>query len=154
MNGLATFAEKWCHPDYPPMQVRANDLSAAELALGSRLPASYRAAILEVGLPRPTAALLDSIVDNELDLRDIGDFLAPSEIVDATNSWRSMGLPNTMTAFASHCMGNLFVFARDGGDEGPVYFFDHDDGETVLLADSFAEWIATYCEVPSKALKN
>jgi hypothetical protein len=154
MEGLSTFSQKWSHPDYPPTQVRESDLSAAELAVGSSLPASYRAAILEVGLPQPTAALLNSIVENELDLPDIGDFFAPDEIVESTNSWRSMGLPNTMTAFASDGMGNLFAFARDDGDDGPVYFFDHDAGETVLLADSFAKWIAAYCEVPWKALED
>ena len=154
MNDLAAFAEKWSHPDYPPVHVGADALSAAEVALSSRLPAAYRAAVLELGLPRPTAALLDSIVENELDLPDIGDFFAPDEMVSSTNAWRSMGLPSTMTAFASDCMGNLFAFEREGGEAGPVHFFDHDAGETTLLADSFAAWIGAYCQVPWKALED
>jgi SMI1-KNR4 cell-wall len=154
MNDLAAFSNKWSHPDYPPIQVGAEALGVAEVALGSRLPASYRAAVLDVGLPRPTGALLGSIVDNELDLPDIGDFFAPDEMVSSTTAWRSMGLPPTMTAFASDCMGNLFAFEQEGGDAGPVYFFDHDSGQTELLADSFAEWIGAYCQIPWKALED
>jgi hypothetical protein len=153
MTRFATFAEKWSHPDHPPLRVEPGALDAAAAALGWNIPAAYRESIISVGLPRPTLALLHSIVENKLSMPDIGEFLAPSEIISCTNLYRAGGLPEHLIAFASDSVGNLFLFERDGGDEGAVYFFDHDLVETDVLAESFDEWIGRYCGMQYRDLK-
>lgn len=89
--------------------------------------ALYRNTVLQFGLPRPTAELLDVIVHRELDLRDVSDFLGPSEIVSVTEDWRDVGLPEEFVAFATDCAGNLFCFPAEAeaGGEPPVFFFNH-----------------------------
>lgn len=148
MRPLADFASKWSHPKYPPAPVRAADLATAEQQLGGRLPADFREAIIEIGLPRPTAALLTSVCETEADFADVSDLLPPEEMVASTLGWRDMGLPVQMIAFASDCMGNLFAF--DGSAPSPgsaVWFFDHETGETSLVAPSFAAWIQQYLDL-------
>lgn len=114
-----------------------------------RLPADYRSAVLQLGLPRPTIALLDAIVDQELDLRDVSDFLSPAEVVSVTEDWRALGLPEELVAFATDCMGNLFCFptAADTGGPVPVLFFDHDARTVEVIAPSFIIWIDELCGV-------
>lgn len=63
---LERFVEKWTHPEYPPEPVSEEDLRAAEQRLG-RIPAgglSTRGAT--DGLPRPTIAPLNAIVEHEV----------------------------------------------------------------------------------------
>lgn len=148
MNELADFASKWSHADYPPEAVSVVDIDRAEAQLGARLPGDYRDAVLRVGLPRPTGALLHSICEQEADLADVAEFLAADEIVASTQSWRDMGLPDSKVAFASDCMGNLFVFdcgAQDRGSE--VWFFNHDTGVTSQVSPSFAHWVQQYLDL-------
>ena len=76
--GLEHFVQQWTSPDYPPERISTSDLDAAERELGVRLPSDYRDAVLQAGLPRPTIALLDSIVHGNLSLRDVSEFLSPS----------------------------------------------------------------------------
>jgi len=146
---LSRFTALWTHPDYSPDPVSKVELESAEDRLDTRLPADYRAAVLEVGLPRPTIALLDAIVDRELDLRDVSEFLSPVEIVSVTEDWRDLGLPEELVAFATDCMGNLFCFptTADAGASVPVVFFDHDDRTVDVIAPSFTRWIEELCRV-------
>lgn len=146
---LSRFIALWTHPDYPPDPVFKGELENAEGRLGTRLPADYRTAVLQIGLPRPTIALLDAIVDRELDLRDVSEFLSPSEIVSVTEDWRNLGLPKELVAFATDCMGNLFCFqiATDDREPVSVVFFDHDDQNVNVIAPSFTQWITEFCGV-------
>jgi hypothetical protein len=141
------FITLWTHPDYPPHAVSEDELSQAEVRLQTKLPAEYRNAILQFGLPRPTIQLLDTIVDRELDLRDVSDFLSPTDLVAVTEDWREMGLPEGLVAFATDCMGNLFCFPTEGGTEaeGSIVFFDHDDQTVDLIAPSFIQWVDEFC---------
>ncbi len=125
------------------------ELERAEVRLQTRLPADYRNAVLELGLPRPTIELLDAIVDRELDLRDASEFLSPTEIVAVTEDWRDLGLPEELVAFATDCMGNLFCFPTEADAEGavPVFFFNHDDRTVDVIAPSFTRWIEEFCAV-------
>lgn len=119
------------------------------MRLNMRVPPDYRAAVLQMGLPRPTVALLDAIVERELDLRDVSEFLSPAELVSVTEDWRDLGLPNELFAFAADCMGNLFCFptTADAGEPVPVFFFDHDKRTANIAAPSFTRWVEEFCGV-------
>ena len=143
------FIALWTHPDYKPDPVSKGELDSAEGRLDTRLPADYRTAVLQVGLPRPTIALLDAIVDRELDLKDVSEFLSPAEIVSVTEDWRDLGLPEQLVAFATDSMGNLFCFptAVNTAKQVPVFFFDHDARTMDVIAPSFTQWIEVFCGV-------
>lgn len=148
MHALADFASKWSHPEYPPEPVLAADLARAEELLGGSVPADYRDAIVGIGLPRPTGALLHSVCEEQADFADVADFLSAGEMISSTQTWREMGLPEDMIAFASDSMGNLFAF--DSAPLNPssgVWFFDHETGETALVAPSFEDWIQQYLDL-------
>lgn len=147
---LRDFIGLWTSQSYPPDKVSLAELDAAEARLQTRLPIDYRNAVLEFGLPRPTIALLDTIVDHELDLSDASDFLAPNEIVAETEGWREAGMPQDLVAFASDCCGNKFCFAISDAQqpEQAVIFWDHDFNSVETIAPSFDRWIETYCTLP------
>jgi len=147
--GLSRFIALLTHPEYPPDAVSLEALESAERHLGTSFPPDYRNAVLQVGLPRPTIELLNTIVDRALDLRDVSEFLSPAEIVTVTQDWRDLGLPKELVAFATDCMGSLFCFptASDPSGLTPVFYFDHDSGAVDLIAPSFASWIEEFCSV-------
>jgi hypothetical protein len=148
MHALADFALKWSHPEYPPEPVLADDLTRAEEQLTGRLPADYRDAIVHIGLPRPTGALLHSVCQERADFADVADFFSADEMISSTQAWREMGLPGDMIAFASDCSGNLFAFDSASKNPGSgVWFFDHETGETALVAPSFMDWIQQYLDL-------
>jgi hypothetical protein len=149
---LAQFIAKWTHEDYPPEEVAGSELDAVEARFGFALPEDYRQAILAKGVPRPTIALLSSIVAADLDLSDVSDFFAPAEVIKLTEEWRGGGLPAHLVAFANDCSGNLFCF--DGrasedqvSDLAMVLFWNHDDGDLTVAADNFTRWIERFCAV-------
>lgn len=146
---LERFAELWSSSRYPPDPVTEADIRIVEQRFDICLPNDYRQAVLRVGLPRPTIALLNAIVDRELDLRDLSEFFKPSEIVSVTDDWRDLGLPEDLVAFAADCMGNLFCFCnpKDGEEAAPVFFFDHDNQTADVIAPSFNQWIDEFCGV-------
>lgn len=153
MRALADFASKWSHPDYPPKPILAADLARAEGQFSGRLPADYREAVLGIGLPRPTGALLHSICEEEGDFADVAEFLSADEMISSTQAWREMGLPEGKIAFASDCMGNLFAFDSVAiNQSSAVWFFNHDTGETALVAPSFNHWIQQYLDLRFVAL--
>ncbi|MFB9981767.1 SMI1/KNR4 family protein [Mesorhizobium kowhaii] len=149
---LSRFVEKWTIPKYPPDSVSEEDLDAAEQQLGVCFPEDYRRAVLDVGLPRPTIALLHAIVERELDLHDLGNFYSPKEIVEETLGWREIGMPDRLVAIASDGSGNKFCFnadqlGRDSADMRAIWFFDHDFGTVDEVAPSFHAWIDALCDV-------
>ena len=103
--------------------------------------------MLAVGLPRPTIALLDAIVERELDLASLGDFYSPDEIVTETIDWRERGLPAELVVFAGDESGNKFCFPADRSAGEGVWFFDHDFGTIREIALSFGAWIEELCAV-------
>jgi len=150
--GLREFTDKWTSVDYPPDPVSDDDLSVAEQRLGVGFPRGYRDAVLRIGLPRPTIALLDAIVEHNLDLAPPGDFYSPDEIVEETLAWREIGMPEHLIAIASDGMGNKFCFdagglERGASDSQAVWFFDHDFNTVEKIAVSFDAWIDTFCAV-------
>jgi hypothetical protein len=143
---LVKFVEKWSIPDYPPGSVSKHALDEVENQLHCRLPEDYKDAVLEVGLPRPTIALLDAIVERELDVDPIGDFYEPREIVADTLEWRQLGMPENLVAFASDGCGNMFCFDTNNNDSA-IFFFDHNLKSVNLIADSFSTWLTALCEI-------
>ena len=98
-----------------------------------------------------TGALLDAIVERNLDIHSIGDFFSPAEIVDVTTDWRQLGLPQNFIAFASDGCGNKFCFdglaLQTDSSAASVWFFDHDFGDVEAIAPSFKAWIDAFCSV-------
>jgi hypothetical protein len=142
------FIAKWTHPESTPDEVDPERLESAEARLRIRLPADYREAVLTHGLPRPTIALLNAIVDGELELPDVRAFLSPDEMVESTEDWRELGLPADLVAFATDGSGNLFCFRSQSTPEAPqVFYFDHDFGDVRMVAPSFTAWIEAYCRI-------
>jgi hypothetical protein len=147
---LERFAERWTSPAYPPTPVSEHELAEAESSLNAQLPADYRAAVVRVGLPSPTIALLDCIVDNDLGVADLGEFLDPSSIVELSRSWWEMGLPGHLIAFANDSLGNLFCFPiRPEGEASGVFYFDHDEARVEEVAVSFTAWIDELASLPA-----
>lgn len=142
---LGRFITLWTHPNYPPDIVSEENLEDAEKRLRTRFPAEYRADLLRFGLPRPTIGLLDAIVDRELDLKDVSDFLGPDEMVSVTQDWRDLGMPEELVAFATDSGGNLFCFPTETDGEAPVFYFDHDSRSAEVIASSFTRWIDEFC---------
>ena len=144
---LSRFIQIWCHPSYPPDPVQQSDLEMVEERFGFSLPQDYKAEVLNVGLPKPTIALLSSIVEAELELADVSNFLSPTEIVEQTEEWRDIGLPKNLVAFASDCMGNLFAFDSRARGNTAIWLFDHDFGDVAEVANDFTSWIERFCRV-------
>ncbi|WP_288410369.1 SMI1/KNR4 family protein [uncultured Sphingomonas sp.] len=150
--GLEQFIQRWTSPHYPPERISPSGLDAAERELGAQLPADYRDAVLQAGLPRPTIALLDAIVDGEISLRDVSEFLAPSEIVENTHASRGGGMPQQLIVFATDCVGNMFCFDAErlranAADQAAIWFFDHDFCTVEQEAPDFTTWIDRFCKV-------
>ncbi len=69
--------------------------------------------------------------------------------------WQEAGMPEGLVPIAKDCMGNLFCFDLDDGQEirkldGPVYFWDHDFNEVQHEAASFETWIGKYNSLGAK----
>ncbi len=148
---LAQFIEKWTQETYPPVRVVGADLDALEARFAFVFPEDYRRAVLDQGLPQPTAALLRSIVAANLDFPDVSDFFEPGDIAQLTEDWRGGGMPSNLLAFATDCAGNLFCFKTSAGleaaDRATVWLWDHDDGGVTAVANTFALWIEQFCAV-------
>lgn len=143
---LHAFNKRWSHEDYQPVEVQRADLEQAETNLAYTFPASYRDAVLAVGLPRPTSALWDAI-DEISDLPHVGDFLTPGEIVELVKHWSPLGYPDELIPFASDSSGNLLSFRRaDLGDT--VYLWDHDFGTVQHVSPSLTELLDMYSSLP------
>ena len=146
---LSRFVEKWTSANYPPQRVSAADLRETEERLAFKFPSDYEREVLSVGLPRPTIALLDAIVERELDVASVGDFYSPEEIVSETTVWKDIGLPDHFIAIAGDESGNKFCFStlQLDADRQGVWFFDHDFGTVEEIASSFSAWIEALCDV-------
>jgi hypothetical protein len=146
---LTRFIELWTHPDYPPSSIDEEQLREVEARFAFALPRDYREAVLAHGLPRPTIALLDTIVDAELDVADVADFLEPKDMIRSSKDWHEIGLPRHLIAFATDCSGNLFCFSAENDAAGignaSIHYFVHDFGTVKKVAPNFRAWIDEFC---------
>ena len=149
---LQLFIAKWTHPDYPPDTVSVEQLQQVEREFGFHYPADYRNAVLRFGLPRPTLALLNAIVERDISLHCVSDFFSPGEAIEQTVGWREIGLSDGLVAFASDESGNLFCFdtaelSSEDMDRSAVWFYDHDFNEAEVVSYSFTAWIEAYSKI-------
>jgi hypothetical protein len=129
-------------------------LRTVEEHFGMRLPDDYRQSVLETGLPRPTIALLDAIVEGDLDLTDASDFLSPEDMIQSTEDSRAAGPPEHLIVFAEDCVGNMLCFDAErlrsnAPDAASIWFFDHDFGTVECIAPNFDSWIEAFCNMSS-----
>jgi hypothetical protein len=105
----------------------------------------------QVGAASADLRLLSTIVDKELGILDVADFLAPKELVACTEGWRKAGLPSNMVAFATDSSGNLFCFKTKAGGrcekDAEVWFFNHEEGEVQSLGLPFSEWLSQFVAI-------
>jgi hypothetical protein len=152
---LLKFAEIWCGTDNRPVQIEEVELRGVETKYGISLPEDYFTQVIAVGLPS-APALLDAILDRDLDLHDLSGLCTPKGIVEETEGWRPIGLPDHLLVIGWDCMGNKFCFdiseISDGIKPGAaIFFWDHDFDETTKIAESFSGWISSYINPWKKA---
>jgi hypothetical protein len=147
---LRKFAEIWCGKDSKPKQVQEIDLRSVETRYAISFPEDYFSQVIAVGLPwAPT--LLSAILDRDLNLHDLSGLCTPEEIVEETEGWRPIGMPDHLIVIGWDCTGNKFCFDIPELSEGvkpgtSVFFWDHDFNETTKIAESFSGWISSYID--------
>jgi hypothetical protein len=130
--------------ELPGRVVSPESLAVSETKLKYEFPVSYREYVLEHGATY-CPDLLSLIVERELELPDIQEFILVAELPSANAISWSGGMPAEYVAFASDCMGNIFCFNRLGADD--IYYFDHDLCEIESLELSFPKLLTLYIEV-------
>ena len=142
------FVSKWAYLDNQKF-ASESDFSDVESSLNLALPAEYVYLVSEYGdVYCPN--LLDEIVDREIDISDVQNFLLPNEMIETTSSWEEAGMPKGYLSFASDCMGNVFCFkvSELREKETPrIYMFDHDFCEITKVSKSFISWIKQFTRV-------
>jgi len=146
---IDTFIKKW-NRNESPEKVTGNDILLVEDELNIYLPKSYKYLLTEYGNIY-TTDILDTIVDNEIDLNDIQNFELPAQALKDSISWQEAGLPPGYFTFANDCMGNMFCFknaeCQDENKEPAVYFFDHDFVEIEKVAENLLILLDGYNEI-------
>jgi hypothetical protein len=125
----------------------SHDIQELESPLGIKLPNCYVYLITEYGdIYSPN--LLDVIVDKELELNDVQNFLHPNQMLEDTKAYEAAGMPKGYLAFASDCMGNMFCFKIDECKNQTIvpsiWLFDHDFLVIKPIANSFNVWLGNY----------
>ena len=149
---FARFIALWTLSDHPPVPVDPEALDGAEIRLGLLVPDEYRRCLVAHGAPSTSAALLASIIDQDVDMADVQDFFSPTDIVQVTEEWRALGLPANLIAFASDCSGNLFCFECPAppGPRAPdalVWLWNQDFDRKRRVAPNFKAWISAFCDI-------
>jgi len=149
---FSTFVEKWVHRDYPPQPVPAESLDRVEARLKTLLPKSYRLFMQSIGPASADLSLLSAIVDQRLNLDDLQEFFASEAVVEQTEIWRKIRLPETLLAFAAQGSGDLFCFEvvpqkSPAPEDAKVWYFNHEEGEASNLEVSFIPWLAQYAAI-------
>jgi hypothetical protein len=124
--------------------VSLESLVVSETKLKYEFPVSYREFVLEHGAAY-CPDLLDLVVERELELPDIQEFILVSELHSTNEIYWSGGMSSEYIAFASDSMGNMFCFKRLCADE--VYYFDHEFCEIESFELSFPKLLTLYLEI-------
>lgn len=143
------FVDRWTHADYRPQPCTPAALDLVETQLATALPGSLREFFESFGPISTTIDLLDHIVDRELDLQDVSEFLDPEALVSRTAAWRNLGLASDLIAFACDWQGNLFCFKSvpSRPPDAEVWYFDHDFGTNEPLDVKFREWVGAFASL-------
>lgn len=146
MSGLVEFSRLWSSPDCPPVPVSADQIGDAQQALVFSFPDTWRRAVLDVGLPRPTSRLWAAIDASGRSLARVAAFLTPAEMVEARRAGDFYVMPADLVPFATDSDGDLIAFRRGAGNDA-VWLFDLDLGTTEQLSPSFDAWLASYADL-------
>ncbi|MCU7844773.1 MAG: SMI1/KNR4 family protein [Candidatus Thiodiazotropha sp. (ex Monitilora ramsayi)] len=145
------FVDKWTHPDYRPKPVESSSVDLCAEKLKVVFPSSYYEYLTSFGSGGTTRELLDSIVEDEVEINDLSEVFTPDELIESTDAWRGAGMPKDLIAFASDCMGNMFCFKSSeiviAKDDSPIWFFDHDFVTVEKIQDSFTSWIYEFVKI-------
>lgn len=135
------------------------ELSNYERKLGLQLPSDYRKFLLEFngGSPRPNCFNFKggNTGSQVLSFFGFGSFYNVLEELETYNG----RLPKRFFPVAAEAGGNLLCISLSGEDAGSIYFWDHEleadlsQGQTpdsvsntILVADSFSEFLDSFCE--------
>jgi cell wall assembly regulator SMI1 len=142
------FIDTWTYPDYRPGPTLLAALDAVEQQLATVLPRSLRDFLAAYG-PVSAPGLLGAVVEQDLEIEDLSEFLGPDDMVELTQGWRGQGLAAHLVAFATDSSGNLFCFeeASERADDAQVWFFDHDFQTNESLGLTFAQWLDRYADL-------
>jgi len=128
----------------------AEQLAAAESALGVLWPESYRQFALTCGAVY-TPGVLDLVAEHKPRFSDVQQFLTPKQSVTETRRWR-LEPEGGCAAFASDCSGSFFAFRQlkatePRPDDAPIWLFDHEVGEAIEQGASFDEWLGRFLQL-------
>jgi hypothetical protein len=114
------------------------------------LPSGYKT-LVSVYRDVYTPDILDAVVDQNLDLPDVQNFILPGEALEDTRLYVSAGMPEGYFGFASDSGGSMFCFSlkdlSEGTGESAVWFFDHDFVDMTRQSDNFLEWLRIYVDI-------
>jgi hypothetical protein len=144
----------------PYGSLREERLIAFEQSHGLRLPAAFRAFLLQFngGTPSPsffwiTQGSDGSVVDKFYGLHD-----GPPHLnIETYLGLEELQLPSTMLAFADDGIGNILCLGIAAENTGQVFFLDHelhpfDKSDTTTgitkIADSFGDFLGALQEHP------
>lgn len=126
------------------------EIQRTEAALGFALPSGYKTLAIVYG-DVYTPDILDAVVEQNLDLRDVQNIILPAEALEDTRLYVSAGMPEGYFGFASDAGGSMFCFSLDdlaeGTGDSAVWFFDHDFVDMTRESGSFLEWLRCYIEI-------
>lgn len=134
----------------PSLPCDPAELDRTESALETQLPASYRQFLCTHG-PLFVPDLWDIVVERELQVHPVREFLTPEQVVKDTRLYWSGGMTKNFVGVAGDFMGNLFGFNRIAmsgvrPDDLPVSLFDHDYVRVEPAAASFDAWLRWFVE--------
>jgi len=146
------FVERWVHADFHPFPVKAESLDRLEARFETYLPLAYRECMEKVGPASAGHALLSTIIERDLEIPSVHDFLAPAEAIEVTEGWREAGLEDDMVAFATEDSGDLYCFkvvpeSEPVPGDATVWYFDHEERSSESLELLFTEWLKLYAQI-------
>jgi hypothetical protein len=126
------------------------ELDQIEDALEIYLPVSIRQ-FLSIHGPVFVPDLWDIIVEKELGVHPLREFLKPAEIINDNRAYWSGGMPRNFLGVAGDLMGNLFGFPRvprdnPRPDDLPISLFDHDYLRINPVSGSFDKWLMWFVD--------
>ncbi|UFH60331.1 SMI1/KNR4 family protein [Sulfurovum mangrovi] len=143
------FVKKW-NQNESLQPATLEEIDKVERHLNIKLPKSYKYLMTRYG-NLYTPDILETIVDNNLEINDLQDFDLPAQALERTESWQKAGLPVGYYAFASDSMGNMFCYKNsdcsDESFEPHIWFFDHDFIEIEQESENLLSWIKKFNEI-------
>jgi SMI1-KNR4 cell-wall len=154
LETLRKFVNAWVHPEYHPTPVSKEALDRVEARFETYLPLAYRECMSQIGPPSPGMSLLSTIVERRLDIPEVGEFFDAEGMIENTEGWREIGLPENMVAFASTGGGDFYCFevvpeTSQVPEDATVWYFDHEEREIESLELPFTQWLALYANIPN-----